>query len=128
MKVRTDDAARRLEFPLLGPTNMRFPVTTTLPIWGGWFTIWTVLTTAAWALTPSIGWFLLVGIIPTGWVAARIMARVRPHIDRVTPLMYWLRTARAEIETPRVPPDAVTEHVTTITRDIFTPTPQRTRR
>lgn len=127
MKMRTDDAARRLEFPILGPPNLRLPVTTTLPVWGGWVCTWFFLGLAAWALTPSLGWFLLLGIIPTGWLAARIMARLRPHINRVTPIRYWTHTARHEVTTPRVP-TRTTWHTTTVPREIFTPVPQRKRR
>lgn len=119
--IRTDDAARRLEFVLLGPPGFRLVVDTTPVVWGLWLAGSVFGWATAWALLPGMGWFFLFGSWSAPALSALVVRAVRPYVDRVTPALYYARTALAEVRAPRpVSPEPVT-YETTFDVSILTP-------
>ncbi|WP_426561357.1 hypothetical protein ACPPVT_14360 [Angustibacter sp. McL0619] len=119
-RLRTDDAARRLDFPV-GPPLLKAP----FPVWGVFCTVtvagWVIAGLLVSHLAPAApGPILLAACVPLA--PATILALMSKRwINRVTPLLYHLRTLVNEVRAPRPESNEPTAYETCVSVDLFAP-------
>jgi hypothetical protein len=102
VKVSTDDLARNLRYPWMGPASAPFGFEVRFPVVGIFVSLCVAGWLVAWLVAPSfrIGALLFV-LVPAGsfWVTRK----AAPHLTPDTPLRYYWSVIQQEWRTPRPP-------------------------
>lgn len=102
--VRTDDAAKRLRYIYLGPSNWRLPVDVRFPSLGMFLVLCIFGWLLSFSLTPTFR-LALVFCVGATIIAGLVTKKVMKHVDHDRPIRYWLAVIRSELSTPRPPAD-----------------------
>lgn len=98
--LKTDDAARGLWSPYLGPPSMRWP-TASYPAYGTFFGLALVSAGVTFANRPTIGFWIIVEL-PLVLLGSLLVTRfIFKRIKGDVTLNYQIRTLRAELGAPR---------------------------
>jgi hypothetical protein len=101
--VRSDDSARMLRFPWMGPASAPFGFQVRFPVVG----LFVGLMVFGWVLdgllAPSFKIGAMFAVIAVPAVALYVTRRIAPHLTPDKPIGYHLQVLRDEARAPRPP-------------------------